>query len=156
MKKSTNTKKARGFTIVELLVVIVVIGILAAISVVSYAGVTKKANTAVALSNASSAKEVAVYIAADSSGAFPTTAAAYTNATMVKLPAGVSISTSLLTGAAGDEKMFNAYYLTATGNKGGCIAYWDFAGNAIKYLAMGEATSTNCVAGSATITLINS
>jgi prepilin-type N-terminal cleavage/methylation domain-containing protein len=38
--------KDQGFTIVELLVVIVVIGILAAITIVSYAGITARANSA--------------------------------------------------------------------------------------------------------------
>lgn len=36
--------KTRGFTIVELLIVIVVIGILAAIVIVAYQGVTNRAN----------------------------------------------------------------------------------------------------------------
>ncbi|PKL31464.1 hypothetical protein CVV43_02230 [Candidatus Saccharibacteria bacterium HGW-Saccharibacteria-1] len=36
--------KPLGFTIVELLVVTAVIGILAAITIVSYTGITKKAN----------------------------------------------------------------------------------------------------------------
>ncbi|RYZ85786.1 MAG: prepilin-type N-terminal cleavage/methylation domain-containing protein, partial [Moraxellaceae bacterium] len=40
-QQSTHTS---GFTIVELLIVIVVIGILAAIVIVGYQGVTKRAN----------------------------------------------------------------------------------------------------------------
>lgn len=46
-----------GFTIVELLVVIVIIGILAAITVVSYTGITKKANEALMVSSLANAKK---------------------------------------------------------------------------------------------------
>lgn len=45
-------KTISGFTIVELLVVIVVIGILATVSIVTYSGVTKKARTAQTVSAA--------------------------------------------------------------------------------------------------------
>jgi len=42
--KKQNDKTSFGFTIVELLIVIVIIGILAAITIVSFNGVTSKAN----------------------------------------------------------------------------------------------------------------
>ena len=50
----TNIKaKNQGFTIVELLIVVVVVAILAAITIVSYNGITNRANTSAAASLAS-------------------------------------------------------------------------------------------------------
>lgn len=55
-------KKQYGFTIVELLIVIVVIGILAAITIVAYNGVQQKArNTQTQLAMASYAKAMILY-----------------------------------------------------------------------------------------------
>ena len=67
---NTMKKNAYGFTIVELLVVIVIIGILAAISIVSYNGVTNKANdVAVQQDLANIAKKLEIYRA--SMGEYP-------------------------------------------------------------------------------------
>lgn len=64
-------RKSPGFTIVELLIVIVVIGVLAAIVIVAYNGVTQSAKTAKTLSAVDSwAKAIQMYRAA--TGNFPT------------------------------------------------------------------------------------
>lgn len=65
-----NARQESGFTIVELLIVIVVIGILAAITIVSYNGVQGKANDIAVKSDLSNnAKKISLYEA--DNAAFP-------------------------------------------------------------------------------------
>lgn len=67
------TNKNVGFTIVELLVVIVVIGVLASITVVSYTGVTQKAVGASLKSDLmTAAKQLKMFISTSSDGRYPT------------------------------------------------------------------------------------
>jgi len=110
-----------GFTIVELLVVIVVIGILAAITVVSYTGITTKANKAAAIQNASS-----VAAAADASFAenqtYPTSG--NLSAGTVKVPSNISIIATIP--ATGTPAAIT-YVQASTGY---CIQYWDGAAKA--------------------------
>lgn len=54
MTKRLSSTYTRGFTIIELLVVVVVIGVLASITIVSYNGITGRANTASAQAAAKS------------------------------------------------------------------------------------------------------
>src|SRR5690554_3609735 len=90
----TNIKKIqneKGFTIVELLIVIVVIAILAAIVIVAYNGIQNSARTTRAQTNAAAVQRVAEAFNADE-GHYPTAVADFTNDT-ASLPSGVSLIT---------------------------------------------------------------
>jgi type II secretory pathway pseudopilin PulG len=85
------------------LIVIVVIGILAAITIVSYTGITQQAHDSANQQDASSIVSVAEAFNART-GAYPTTSADFTNADNVtKLPGNIaaSITTGAVTGSEG-------------------------------------------------------
>lgn len=70
---SFRKQSSRGFTIVELLIVIVVIAVLAAITIVAYNGVQQRANNAAIIDAASkSMRMIQAYIAAN--GTYPANA----------------------------------------------------------------------------------
>ncbi len=100
-----SIRSQKGFTIVELLIVIVVIGILAAITIVAYNGVTARANTAASETAAGNfAKKAEVYQADSGNNRYPLTAAELTGAASTTTYAltGVtpSYSTTALTNAS--------------------------------------------------------
>jgi prepilin-type N-terminal cleavage/methylation domain-containing protein len=143
--KLKTMKKDRGFTIVELLIVIVVIAILAAIVIVAYNGVQKRANASTAKSNAESVQKVAEAYAADTSAGNGTYTSAATLSSwsggITRIPSGVTVNSLTLTATQADGKTIQ--YLPNSGGTGGCIAYWDasLTTPAAVYVYAGAATT---------------
>ena len=149
MTLSNIKTKSRGFTIVELLIVIVIIAILAAITIVAYNGITNRANESSAKSAANSAvKKAEAYSADDQggSGSYPETSGALTGATSDKsfFLSGVTFGT-LTEGTkptSPSTLSFAACPTGATGSgvKGTKIGYYNYTDNKIKYITAGDAT----------------
>ena len=123
--------RERGFTIVELLIVIVIIAILAAIVIVAYNGITNRAKTSKALSAAQAVQQKAEAYNAEL-GYYPDAGADLTGATSDKSYnlSGVTFAGADITAAPANE---NTVYMTtcpasSTGSsvKGVTIKYWDF------------------------------
>jgi len=115
-------QKDSGFTIVELLVVIVVIGILAAITIVSYSGITSRASTQSNKSNASSVLSAAMVVYANT-GSYPATsgdARGTLNSSDAKIPGGLAVSNATV--ASGSI----IRYIVNTLGTGVCVTYWDY------------------------------
>lgn len=141
-------QKDSGFTIVELLVVIVVIGILAAITIVAYTGISARAKGAQAQSNAQSAVNVIeIYFTDVANSAYPADAAAvmaYTTGA-AKIPAGITVSAAAQNKPDNGEGQAVVRYMLKTGGGGGCVGWWDYGAATpnIKYLYAGSASAAN-------------
>jgi|GEM_PF-1180319 len=114
-KISGKVGNAPGFTIVELLIVVVVIAILASITIVSYNGVTKQARAAVMKSDLRSAADIILMDAV--SGTLPATLSeanggsgltASAGAEFRYRPAGVGSSSDFCLAVVGNDASFQA------------------------------------------------
>jgi len=137
-----NLQKEKGFTIVELLIVIVVIAILVAIVIVAYTGITQRANETAAKANAEAIVKVAeAYATDEGNGTYPTlTQLTEWEDGVTRVPSGVTVDDIALTSAHENGTLIQ--YSITSGGTGACIGYWD--GSAAAYLFAGAArTPTN-------------
>jgi type IV pilus assembly protein PilA len=153
--------KQQGFTIVELLIVIVVIGILAAITIVAYNGIQSRAKSSAGQQTANSViKKAEAWNAIIGSYATynqlntnslaptgPTTPGGATGPSESKVD-NTSITTNVAVTASTANGGQTVTYLGACTGGGSKIGYWDYAAAtpAVVYIYIGGATaaSTGC------------
>ncbi|OYX41239.1 hypothetical protein B7Y94_05345 [Candidatus Saccharibacteria bacterium 32-49-12] len=117
-----SQSKQKGFTIVELLIVIVVIGILAAISIVAYNNVTQKARDDQRVTDARNIINAAASYQAEN-GTWPT-AAQLTSYTTVKLSGSAASNINSAAGPITSSNKDTLYLYATCGTTGASIDYY--------------------------------
>lgn len=141
-------KRTSGFTIVELLIVIVVIGILATITILSYSGITARAKAAAAKSNAGTvAQKIQLYNVEH--GSYPLTSDDLTGNSAKAASyyvTGVTFAETVPTSAPEDANTVTLQKCDnddgSTGGTGNKVIYWDDSTSAAVTLSVG--TYTDC------------
>lgn len=149
-----KTRSTRGFTIVELLIVVVIIAILAAITIVAYNGIQNRANTSSAQSAANSAiKKIEMYAAdgptgkypllsSDLTGAASTTTYALTGVTFGTPSATANTPGTLLFRKCGSGSPANQAAINANNITGVQILYFNYTTNTTGTNSAGTTSGT--------------
>ena len=145
-------KNQKGFTIVELLIVIVVIGILAAITIVAFNGVQNRGKASSAQSAANAiVKKAEAYNSIV--GSYPTTVANF-DAQKESTVTGQGIGLGTPSSSNGTNTVSYEYCSAGTPTGGARIGWNDFANsNTTKYVYAGRTATDSCSTWAATPTL---
>ncbi|MBC7564630.1 prepilin-type N-terminal cleavage/methylation domain-containing protein [Candidatus Saccharibacteria bacterium] len=138
--KLTNNKQT-GFTIVELLIVVVVIAILAAITIVSYNGITARSNAAAGLAAANTSIKKATLYNTETSG-YPTAPSQLTSAAASNSYQLSGVTFAAATTAATPPSTLT--FIACGATVGVKIGYYDNVNSTVAYLYAGGATAANC------------
>lgn len=143
----TKQLKSRGFTIVELLIVIVVIAILAAITIVAYNGIQNRARTS-ASASASETTQKKAEAANAVAGSYPTTIAGFTaqsdsdlTGSGISFVGAASGAGNITTAPSSTNTVVYNYCSAPASNSAYQIIYWDYTANATKTVTGGLAST---------------
>lgn len=113
----THTRSDRGFTLVEILIAIVLVGILSAVVVVGVGNLTSKGSASACAASADAARSGSVVYYGSNDNAWPATMLAMTTTAppALSLPSGVTLNTSVVgANAIGTVATGSGWTLTMT------------------------------------------
>ena len=149
MNLITKQRKESGFTIVELLIVVVVIAILAAITIVSYNGITNRANASAAENQVATwRKKVEIYQAENN--LYPRLASQMADGTKTYNINDSSLTANVAPTSSNGSKLVWVQACGATAPVANAdvtgirITYWDYDATTPAAVAVNIGTTTAC------------